>query len=275
MSTSQHEAAIVAAIETAEALRRLTDHLGGPSNPRGLITSAYRQAIEALRGKTQRRAAVRGVLADLRRMLGLVMRDTLEAASGIGLAAALAQLEAAQLTATGANEIATDDQRAAWLAEYDSQASKIIALSGPAADESIILGDASRAGLLSAGIIIAAGDRWLSEVVLAGYAPLIARSAGRGRGVYLKQAIAAVDHRTTDCCLRVNGQTQPIDKPYHLTGTPRYADYQDSPPFHRYCRTASALVPSESASDAITQSMQTRARAELGRRTRGERTGNE
>lgn len=58
---------------------------------------------------------------------------------------------------------------------------------------------------------------------------------------YQKQAIATIDERTTDCCLRVHGQIQPLDEPFHLTGTPRYADEIQDPPFHWYCRTAEAL----------------------------------
>ncbi len=58
---------------------------------------------------------------------------------------------------------------------------------------------------------------------------------------FQKQAIATIDERTTDCCLRVHGQVQPIDEPFELTGTPRYADEVQDPPFHWYCRTSEAL----------------------------------
>lgn len=58
---------------------------------------------------------------------------------------------------------------------------------------------------------------------------------------YSKQAIATIDERTTDCCLRVHGQIKPIDEPFHLTGTPRYADNVQDPPFHWYCRSTEVL----------------------------------
>lgn len=58
---------------------------------------------------------------------------------------------------------------------------------------------------------------------------------------YQKQAIATIDERTTDCCLRAHGQIQPLDEPFHLTGTPRFADEVQDPPFHWYCRTSEAL----------------------------------
>lgn len=58
---------------------------------------------------------------------------------------------------------------------------------------------------------------------------------------FKKQAIATIDDRTTDCCLRAHGQIQDIDDPFELTGTPRYADEVQDPPFHWYCRTSEAL----------------------------------
>lgn len=58
---------------------------------------------------------------------------------------------------------------------------------------------------------------------------------------YQKQAIAAIDARTTDCCRRVNGQIQPLDKPFELRGTPRFADRLMQPPFHWNCRTVTVL----------------------------------
>ena len=61
----------------------------------------------------------------------------------------------------------------------------------------------------------------------------------------------------------VHGQTQPINKPFRLRGTPRYADRIMAAPFHDYCRTASALVLAEDARDETTQTMRAAARAEL------------
>lgn len=70
--------------------------------------------------------------------------------------------------------------------------------------------------------------------------------------VYEKQAIAAIDQKTTDCCLRVHGQIQPLDKPFILDGYPRYSDKIDSPPFHwnailagEMCMTIKGKIPIE------------------------------
>lgn len=85
---------------------------------------------------------------------------------------------------------------------------------------------------------------------------------------YSKQAIATIDERTTDCCLRVHGQIKPIDEPFHLTGTPRYADEIQDPPFHWYCRTAEVLYnPAFEEFGITTDEMRDMANLELDART--------
>lgn len=58
---------------------------------------------------------------------------------------------------------------------------------------------------------------------------------------YQKQVVAARDERTTTCCTRAHGQVQPLDQPFVLTGTPRYADTMMAPPFHYHCRSVLVL----------------------------------
>jgi len=91
------------------------------------------------------------------------------------------------------------------------------------------------------------------------------------RTEYEKQAIAVIDANTTDCCLRVHGQTQPLDKPFILEGTPRFADKLDSPPFHWNCRTATSLYTVRMEEKGVTTAEMTdAAMAEMEAR---ERTG--
>jgi hypothetical protein len=92
------------------------------------------------------------------------------------------------------------------------------------------------------------------------------------REVYKKIAVAQVDNKTTRCCLKVNGQIQDIDKPFHTTETPAWADWQDAPPFHWYCRTALALYD-EMWDDGISVEMMTAATIELDRRSRSGNIG--
>ena len=72
------------------------------------------------------------------------------------------------------------------------------------------------------------------------------------RTVYMKQAISAIDQVTTDCCLRVHGQIQPLDKPFILEGTPRFADKMDSQPFHWNCRGVTSLYTERMEDKGVT-----------------------
>jgi hypothetical protein len=81
-------------------------------------------------------------------------------------------------------------------------------------------------------------------------------------GVFQKQAISAIDARTTQCCRNVHGQIQDLDRPFVLTGTPRFADRIQNPPFHHRCRTAVSLyTPAMEAIGIPTVTMRAQARA--------------
>jgi hypothetical protein len=97
------------------------------------------------------------------------------------------------------------------------------------------------------------------------------RRAGAGNE-FMRQAVAAIDERTSDCCLRVNGQVVGMDEPFQLSGTPRYADALLNPGFHDYCRTSVVLVRRSEADDELSQRMRTAARDEL--QARGPDGGN-
>lgn len=87
---------------------------------------------------------------------------------------------------------------------------------------------------------------------------------------YQKQAIAAIDGRTTPCCLRVHGQIQPLDEPFELNGRPAYSSRMQQPPFHHRCRTV--IVLHSEAMEAVgptTPALRASARAELTRRSPG------
>lgn len=91
---------------------------------------------------------------------------------------------------------------------------------------------------------------------------------------FKRQAIAAIDENTTDCCLRVHGQIVGLDEPFHLTGQPRFGPYIQNPPFHFHCRTSQALyVPAMEKIGVPTAEMRDAARAEREARARtGQRT---
>lgn len=82
-----------------------------------------------------------------------------------------------------------------------------------------------------------------------------------------KQAVASIGPRTTDCCLAVHGQIQPLDKPFKLTAKPRFADEMMHPGFHWNCRTSITMWhPAFEQGGFTTESMLESAKAEKRRR---------
>jgi hypothetical protein len=130
-------------------------------------------------------------------------------------------------------------------------------------DLALIIGDESRTGVLQPSAVVQEGARWLTAMAMAGWQETVRVTRGFE---WMKQAVAAIDERTTDCCLRVHGQVVGIDEKFRLTGTPRFADELEWSPFHWYCRTSVTLVTAEEAGDDLTERMEAAAAAELARR---------
>lgn len=78
-----------------------------------------------------------------------------------------------------------------------------------------------------------------------------------------KQVVAAVDPRTTLCCLGAHGQIQPVDTKFTLTGT-NFAPEMDWPPFHWNCRSTVVFsFDNTDLSDELTKAMKMAADDEL------------
>jgi hypothetical protein len=142
----------------------------------------------------------------------------------------------------------------------DSQIRQVrswVTLQGAGA-ETIILGDATRLGMLQPAPVNMVASRWVTALTLAAYGIGLRGSVQQAgaQGDFKRQAIAAIDERTTDTCLRVHGQVVGMSDPFKLTGTPRYADEVQAPPFHDYCRTAVVLVRNQDVDDRTTRLMQ-------------------
>lgn len=123
----------------------------------------------------------------------------------------------------------------------DAQVSrmKTFALQGTPVEE--IVGDDRHVGVLRDSEILTDLAALLIELFFFGFFGSANRS-GDGITQIGKIAVAAIDNRTTQCCLHVHGQVQiPITKPFDTTYPPAWSDKQDAPPFHYYCRTAIAL----------------------------------
>jgi hypothetical protein len=264
---SDHERAVNAALAVNRELGAIFGRLGTADHPRGAVVSAYRAARRALDGNLGQPRTVAEILAVLRAAVLEAVRAAIRQGSVIGSASAEKQLQAygfQPVLPLFNPELGVS----ATTAVLDGQIATVTALALTAVGADLILGDDERVGLLSPGRVNGEATRWASLAASNAQRTAFDATLG-GDPVWHKQAVAAIDDRTTDCCLQVNGQTVPMDDEFVLTGTPRYADRLGWPAFHWYCRTSVAMVRAQDAGDNITQGMVDAAQSELSARGPG------
>jgi len=268
MTDRQHRQAVDFATRTGNHVGSLFARMGSADHPRGAVMKAYRTARQGLAGNLNRPGVVGSVLYTLQAEVRDAMRDLLQSAAGAGSDQAGRSLAVYGIPNTHAGGPAPTGLEAV-AAVVNAQVTNVQTMANAGlADEGLILGDEVRVGLLSPGPVLREGARWIeTDAVGLFFAAILASlgQAGDQEG-YLKQAVAAIDQVTTDCCLRVNGQVQPLNKDFHLTGEPRYADYLPNPPFHWSCRTDPALVLVRDAQDELTQGMRQAGQDEINAR---------
>ena len=269
--TDARGVSVRAARRTSRELYRLFGRLGTREHPRGRVLGAYRNAHRGLRDVFRRggplmRFEVEEVLAGLRREVTLVAVETLGQAAELGQVQARAELGARGIE-VGAGSLPPDLTAAlgAWLGEVDRQVAMVRGVVATGGGVALVIGDEARGGVLQPGMVVREGARWLTTVAMGAWWDVVQAAPVVGFE-WMKQAVAAIDERTTDCCLRVHGQVVPLDERFTLTGTPRYADRLEWSPFHWYCRTSVTLVTAEDADDELTDRMRAAAAAELARR---------
>lgn len=269
MTIRQHRTAIRLAEQTNDEIGKIVANLGTSDAPRGRLIAAYAAAIRALRGKLDNQRLVIETLNELRSSVEQASASAMVMAADAGR-----DLAERSLRIYGEDLVPVDVQpfrdsgHLAIMAQLDTQLSAFRnANLHNLVDENELLGDDSRAGWLTYGVVLKTAAVWLALVANNATKATIKRNVTR---TYVKQAIAGIDERTTDCCLRVSGQVVRLNEKFDLTGTPRFADEMDRPPFHWYCRTTTALVLSEDAFDESTSEIVAAARDEL---TAREKTG--
>jgi hypothetical protein len=156
---------------------------------------------------------------------------------------------------------------AVWVAVVERQAREARAATLLGDGKFLLLGDKSRVGLIRPDTVIRAGTRWLTAATSNTY---VTNMLGYRATLFQwgKQAIPAIDIKTTTCCLKVAGQVVKIDDKFKLEGTPRFADKVDWPPFHWYCRTVTALVPIHLAEDELTAEIRDAAAGMIAKKAR-------
>jgi len=267
MTDTAHARSINASEKTTRELKALFGKLGTKENPRGRIVSAYRVARKAIKPELEAGniRAAQDILIELNISVQAAATLILQEAAILGLSQAETEAEIYALDTTPSIDPVTIALGVnAISAQVDLQTQKTLSTLATGGDPTLIIGDASRVGLLSPAVVVKEAANWITNIaMLTTIGAMLAPSA---ESEFMRQAIAAIDERTTDCCLRVHGQAQPIGKQFELSGTPRYADKMMHSPFHGYCRTSIALVSVKDAKDDLTGMMKSAARSELNAR---------
>jgi hypothetical protein len=269
--------AIDSGVKANETIAGLFARIGTTDHPRGFVLSAYRNANRALKtaiSEPYPLIALSDTMNELRRTISSETTSLLTDAQGIGIEEAARQMQFYGVKTAVSGDPTGQAQRQAvvdaMVARVDAQEAMIQAMILAEAEPEQITGDEDRQGILKPSDIAVNLAALAATLLWSGFSDWAsAHMIQSGDGtVFQKQAIAALDNRTTDCCIRVHGQIQPLDKPFKLTGTPRFADEMDWPGFHWWCRTSGVLYLPE-YDDGLTAKMRDGADYWLSERAKG------
>jgi hypothetical protein len=266
MATNPLLRSIHEAVRLNKELGRLFGLVGNSNHPRGRIMTAYRVALQALRADSSPNA-VREVMRNLHNQVEQEARHLLIEAAAIGNQSAVTQSAyyGAQIKPPPPPANVINQQAQVIADQVAAQASAALGLAVIEREPELIYGTDERAGVVRPAPVVSSFDLGMASLMGAAFSLAIQSVAGND---FQKQAIAALDSRTTDCCLRVHGQVQPLDGLFHLTGDPRFADDMDWSPFHWNCRTSIALYKPE-FDDGLTDQMRTGADFVISERAAG------
>lgn len=231
------------AVRTNRELGKLFSRAGGESHPRGQVTTAYRLALRAIKADPSPES-VREITQNLKGNVTAISRDLLRSADELGRVSASRQLDyyGDQLATVDTDWRAVEEAVQIVSSAIDAQIQSANGMALLGSDLALIIGDEDRKGVLRYSAITLLLAFWLATLVHHGYNNVLTAS---GISEAQKQAVAVLDGRTTDCCLRVHGEIVNFKNDFKLTGTPRFADMLPGPPFHWYCRTATVLYREE------------------------------
>lgn len=275
MATNPHARAVALALATNDALGALFDDLGSKDDERG-IYGIYALFLALLEQLFDVPVQALGALGRMELQLERELNTSMGNAASLGISTALSLLSLRGFEAVAGAELLGAPLRAAAV---DALMGIVRAQIGTARsailynvfDRETVLGSAERPGLLAPGPVVRESARWIAATSSAAQVQVIDAGLGDARDEWGLQAVAAIDERTTECCLKVHGQVAPLGEPFRLTGEPRYADEMSAPPFHQYCRSSLALVKLDEATDALSRDMVDAAYAEFVSRKTGDK----
>jgi len=236
MAANPLKRSINEAVRVNHELARLFASAGTTDHPRGAVLSSYRTTLRALKADTST-GAIRDTMQSLQREIHSFAREKLLEASSIGTGSAIKQMgyygkKLSTFVPPPQIEPALD----AINSVIQAQTSAALGLASTR-NTTQITGDQNRQGVVQATAVTSALAFWMATMLAQAMSTTVLASGSD----FKKQSIAALDGRTTDCCLRAHAQIQPMNGLFILSGTPRFADKLDWTPFHWYCRTSIAL----------------------------------
>lgn len=245
---NQHEEAIASALNTVEELGTLFDRLALGNSA---LHRAYRTVLRALKGNLDDVMAVSEAMETLVASVRAISTEYYGEAVDVGIEQSATDLG---IYGIGAPE-AVDDEivnpaLATTIQAVEVQAERTISLVRLEMDESYILGDENRQGVVRPEPVVGEMKFWMTALAMLAYSTGVSKATGVRR-----QAVAQVDDVTTNTCLNVHGQMVGRKEKFHLTGTPRFAGEMLNPPFHRGCRTAIALILDQYVDGKVTEGM--------------------
>ncbi len=134
---------------------------------------------------------------------------------------------------------------------FDNQRGVLLTNIRNGQENAVVFGDSNLVNLFSVGLLI----RYLANSITNLFSLSLLRTPEfqQNQVSYSKQSIAALDFRTTRCCIDAHGQIVPFDAKFHTPESPSFAEHQSWSPFHFWCRTTIAVVRTEDLDDDITQ----------------------
>jgi hypothetical protein len=272
----EHERSVKNAEKAGDELAILFASIGSVSRPTGELFTSYRNARRALRAAIADAVAARSIMTTLVEDVRRIVETILRRAADIGDAQSRVDADVWGLNFTPSfldSNVLAESVDAITLQTESQRAQVLAAVRAGSATAPQLLGANGSLGMVTPAPIALGLTRAAVSTHAYAYHESVTQSIentpGRMVGQYVRQAVAAIDAKTTDCCLRVHGQTAPIDGMFTLTGTPKFADRLAYPPFHWRCRTATALVFKSLENDSLTQRMIASAKAERAARDAG------
>jgi hypothetical protein len=269
-------------VQAQKSALRMNDDIGAlfaqagtSDHPRGFVLTAYRNARRALKAalkEENRIIAAHDVFQGLRDTIKAGSQSLFLDAQLLGADEAARQLrfygiESKPSTSTLLNERVTSVAMLdAVLARVDAQDMTVRAMLYADMEDVQIVGDDERAGILKPSDVAPMVASLAATLVWNSFNSWVGHNSNNT--VFSKQVIAALDKRTTNCCLEAHAQIQPLDKPFKLTGTPRFSNFMDWTPFHYYCRSSVALYLA-GFDDGLTEKMRAGADFFLAERAAG------